>query len=290
MDFVPIEPYETKTLLLAVGQRYDVIVEADQEPADYWARAQPMLSCLAINLMAQNVRAIVRYDASSVETPTSLQWAMLDLCRDEDLANLVPHIPHDVGASAVTHDFAAQLLPWKNDSLALRWQVGGPAPYKPLKDDPVALQMLRGLSPGGLAPEYVPVDLRHLEGKRWVYVVVESFLPLPHPIHLHGHDMYVLARGGGLYLDSIVEVQMVNLPRRDTVNLPQNGFVLLAFETDNPGAWLLHCHIEWHLHDGFAMSVMEGKRENVEGVWRGEEGEMRRVCANWMGSGLETRE
>ncbi|KAK4443526.1 Cupredoxin [Podospora aff. communis PSN243] len=292
MDFVPIVPYETTTLLLAVGQRYDVIVEADQQEDNYWARAQPMLSCLAINLAAQNVRAIVRYDSTSTATPgvKSVQWPMIDTCRDENLSNLTPHIPHDVGPSAVTHEFSALLLPWKNDSLALRWQVGGPAPYKPPKDDPVAGQVLAP-EPFGLTPDYVPVDLTHLEGKKWVYVVVESFLPLPHPIHLHGHDTYVLARGGGLYLDSVVEVQTVNPPRRDTVNLPQNGFVLLAFETDNPGAWLLHCHIEWHLHDGFAMSVVEGGRKGIRGVWpAGEEAEMRRVCGNWRRSGLETRE
>ncbi|KAK0639737.1 multicopper oxidase-domain-containing protein [Cercophora newfieldiana] len=289
MDFVPIVPYETKTLLIAVGQRYDVIIEADQDPDDYWARAQPMLSCLAINLMAQNVRAIVRYDASSTATPNSIQWPMLDICRDEDLANLTPHIPHDVGPSAVTLDFDALLLPWKNDSLALRWQVGSLAPYKPPKSNPVATQALASAALN-LTPDYVPIDLTHLQGKHWIYIIIESFLPLPHPIHLHGHDTYVLARGGGLYLDTILEVQTTNPPRSDTVNLPQNGFVLLAFETDNPGAWLLHCHIEWHLHDGFAMSVVEGGKQAMKGVWGAEEAEMKRVCANWEASGLETRE
>ena len=56
MDFVPIQPYENKTLLVAIGERLDVIVEADQPLTDYWARAVP-ISCFALNLMPYNVRA-----------------------------------------------------------------------------------------------------------------------------------------------------------------------------------------------------------------------------------------
>lgn len=92
-----------------------------------------------------------------------------------------------------------------------------------------------------ISDEYNPVDLSYLPGStNWVYIVIESFLPLPHPIHLHGHDSYVLARGGDLYLSSIAELALTNPPRRDTINLPSNGFVVLAFQTDNPGSWLLH--------------------------------------------------
>ncbi|KAK3329784.1 Cupredoxin [Apodospora peruviana] len=295
MDFVPIVPYETKTLLIAIGQRYDVIVEADQDAGDYWARAVPMLTCFSINLEMHNIRAIVRYNASSNAEPTilggSTTWPMIDTCRDEDLENLVPYIPHDVGESVVTENFDAQLLPYNNDSYALRWQVGGPRPYKPLKGYPVVKQLFD--NPGvNVTDDLVPIDLTHLQGVNWVYVIVESLLPLPHPLHLHGHDTYVLARGGGLYLDSLIEVQTVNPPRRDTVNLPQNGFVVLAFQTDNPGSWLLHCHIEWHLHDGFAMSIIEGSKSKIRSVYAnaGEDSEMQRVCANWTASELETRD
>jgi hypothetical protein len=28
--------------------------------------------------------------------------------------------------------------------------------------------------------------------------------------------------------------------------LPENGYLVIAFKTDNPGAWLMHCHIGWH--------------------------------------------
>jgi hypothetical protein len=73
------------------------------------------------------------------------------------------------------------LLPWKNDSLALRWQVGCPAPYKPPKNNPVAALALVS-APLNLAPD-VPIDLTYLQGKNWIYVVIESRLLLPSVPH-----------------------------------------------------------------------------------------------------------
>jgi FtsP/CotA-like multicopper oxidase with cupredoxin domain len=76
----------------------------------------------------------------------------------------------------------------------------------------------------------------------WVYVVISTTLAVPHPIHLHGHDFYVIAQGTGTY-STDVTVNLDNPPRRDTAMLPASGYLVLAFETNNPGAWLMHCHI-----------------------------------------------
>ena len=32
--------------------------------------------------------------------------------------------------------------------------------------------------------------------------------------------------------------------------LPGSGYLVIAFKTDNPGAWLCHCHIAWHTSEG----------------------------------------
>ena len=119
---------------------------------------------------------------------------MLDVCRDEDLANLIPYILYSVGPSALTQSFDALLLLTASDSLALRWQIGGPVPYKPPKDSPVADQILStpSSSPLKIPLSFVPIDLTSLPKHSWVYIVVESFLSLPHPLHLHGHDMSMM--------------------------------------------------------------------------------------------------
>jgi FtsP/CotA-like multicopper oxidase with cupredoxin domain len=66
--------------------------------------------------------------------------------------------------------------------------------------------------------------------------------PIPHPIHLHGHDFYVIGAGTGVYSDPST-LNYNNPPRRDVATLPGGGYLVIAFVTDNPGAWLMHCHI-----------------------------------------------
>ncbi|KAH7518548.1 hypothetical protein FEM48_Zijuj09G0183200 [Ziziphus jujuba var. spinosa] len=43
------------------------------------------------------------------------------------------------------------------------------------------------------------------------------------------------------------------LTKETTVGVPKNGWVAIRFETDNPGIWLLHCHIECHTTWGMNM-------------------------------------
>jgi hypothetical protein len=42
---------------------------------------------------------------------------------------------------------------------------------------------------------------------------------------------------------------------RDTVQIPSRGYAVLRFRADNPGVWLFHCHILWHLATGMAMVI-----------------------------------
>lgn len=91
---------------------------------------------------------------------------------------------------------------------------------------------------------------------QWVYLVIATTMAVPHPIHLHGHDFFVLAQGTGTYSSSTT-LNLSNPPRRDTAMLPSAGYLVIAFETDNPGAWLMHCHIGWHTSEGFAMQFIE---------------------------------
>jgi len=44
-DFVATEPYTTDWLFLAIGQRYDVLIHANQTVDNYWFRAQVQSAC-----------------------------------------------------------------------------------------------------------------------------------------------------------------------------------------------------------------------------------------------------
>lgn len=95
----------------------------------------------------------------------------------------------------------------------------------------------------------------------WAYIVIESTLSVSHPIHLHGFDFFVLAQDTGTYDASTVTLNLDNPPRRDTAILLASGYLVLAFQTDNPGAWLCHCHIGWHTEEGFAIQFVVRESE-----------------------------
>jgi FtsP/CotA-like multicopper oxidase with cupredoxin domain len=104
VDFVPIVPYRTKSLSLTIGQRYDVVVEADATPGDYWLRAIPLASCSALYIM-DSTKGIVRYSSESIADPQSVGYTdYKPNCTDEDLSDLVPYVKIDVGDSNVIQD------------------------------------------------------------------------------------------------------------------------------------------------------------------------------------------
>jgi len=54
----------------------------------------------------------------------------------------------------------------------------------------------------------------------------------------------------------VVEGQ-ANPIRRDVFQIPSGQSITLRVVADNPGAWIFHCHIEWHLEVGLAMQFIE---------------------------------
>ncbi|CAO2825742.1 unnamed protein product [Amaranthus hypochondriacus] len=79
-----------------------------------------------------------------------------------------------------------------------------------------------------------------------------------HPMHLHGYDFYILAQGFGNF-DSNKDTNKFNLvdpPMRNTVGVPVNGWVVIRFVADNPGVWLMHCHLDVHITWGLAMAFL----------------------------------
>lgn len=100
-------------------------------------------------------------------------------------------------------------------------------------------------------------------------------LKIVHSIHLHGHRFHVLKiayppfdplTGNSTAFNSDIRclnnectratwadpswingpipgVNLINPPLKDTVIVPANGYVIIRFTADNPGYWLLHCHL-----------------------------------------------
>lgn len=100
-----------------------------------------------------------------------------------------------------------------------------------------------------------------------------------HPFHLHGHNFQVLTRypsyADGFFnyadsddpvtYDSFNHSSFPTYPaRRDTLVVTPQGYFVVRFVADNPGIWLFHCHIDWHLMQGLAMSLIEALLETQQ--------------------------
>jgi hypothetical protein len=65
--------------------------------------------------------------------------------------------------------------------------------------------------------------------------------------------------------------------------LPKDGYLAIAFKPDNPGAWVVHCHIAWHAGSGLALQVLE-RQDEIENTLVGGPGVLGPVkdqCDSW---------
>jgi hypothetical protein len=63
--------------------------------------------------------------------------------------------------------------------------------------------------------------------------------------------------------------------------LPAKGWLLLAFQTDNPGAWLMHCHIAWHVSHGLSVDFLERPADLKSSISAADQANFNNNCANW---------
>ncbi|KAM1553032.1 hypothetical protein PS1_005807 [Malus domestica] len=79
-----------------------------------------------------------------------------------------------------------------------------------------------------------------------------------HPMHLHGYHFYVIGSGFGNYNPSTdpARFNLIDPPQRNTIGTPPGGWVAIRFKADNPGVWLMHCHLDSHLFLGLAMAFL----------------------------------
>ena len=77
------------------------------------------------------------------------------------------------------------------------------------------------------------------EGER-VELIMINRTPMPHPMHLHGHQFQVVEINGKRFPGAV----------RDTVLVPPGHRVVVVFDANNPGLWAFHCHLLYHLEAG----------------------------------------
>lgn len=107
-----------------------------------------------------------------------------------------------------------------------------------ITEAPGYVWMLNGKRRGEDAP------LAVAEGER-VEMTFRDQTTMAHPMHLHGHHFQVVAINGRRLQGAV----------RDTVLVPSQGSVTVAFDAVNPGKWALHCHHLYHMAGGMMTTV-----------------------------------
>lgn len=235
---------------LCIAQRYDVIVKADQAHVanKFWMRAVPQTDC-SKNNSTDNIRGIVYY-GNAQGTPSTTGYNTTTACTDLS-DGLTPVVSKTVSQDFTYYENETVTLGTNSAGLFI-WEVNNVSMLVDW-ENPTLLQIYNNEKNWSSTEGVIQVD----EANKWVYVLVQSSLPVAHPIHLHGHDFSVLALGTGTYDSSTAVSKLDNPARRDTAMLLAGGYLLLAFQTDNPGVWLMHCHIGFHTTGGLAIQFVE---------------------------------
>ncbi len=106
----------------------------------------------------------------------------------------------------------------------------------------------------------------------WVDLIFQLGYPMPaHPIHKHGNKMWLIGSGTGVFGYSTVAEAMNHIPNNfNLVDPPKrdiwpagpastdSAWMVVRYHVTNPGAWMLHCHIQSHLIGGMSVAIQDG--------------------------------
>ena len=214
-DLVPIEPYTTNSIVVHIGQRYNVVVQAKEKSeigdGNFWIRTT---TCYSRGIKPGPgpdwmKTGIVRYNNQSTDDPTdrtSIPWVVSQICDDEPLGNIHPKHKWTVGPSknSITH----------GENIAVGRNSGPPPPppyihafffweinetkssskqnFQIHYDDPIFLRLA---DPKPRPEEVVVYSSENFTARDWVYQISSHVFPIssydPRPVSINLHRFLV---------------------------------------------------------------------------------------------------
>ncbi|KAF2233451.1 multicopper oxidase [Viridothelium virens] len=280
-DYVPIIPYTTDVVTLGVGQRTDVIVIADMDSdSSVWMRADIDTGELCGNTttILSHARAAIYYeDANMDKLPSSSAKAWdSNNCANDPLEQTVPFYPQTPPLTPETTQ-VYDLRYEANETGSIIFFVNETS-FRADYNNPILLLAYLDNTSYPYDPEW---NVNNFGVNKSIRAIFRNYFPGPHPLHLHGHNFWVLAEGVGDWDGSIVNPE--NPQRRDTHILGPGteqipSFVVFEWLNDNPGVWPFHCHIVIHVSLGLYINSMEHpdliKQQQIPAI-------MAQTCRDW---------
>ncbi|MER9797098.1 multicopper oxidase family protein [Mesorhizobium sp. M0142] len=220
IDGQPCDPHEPEggRLVLAPAMRIDVVLDMQGDPGKRYAVIDEFYDGLAYSLTT------LAYDAGAplrdhpLDAPLRLPANPLpapDLAKAERHEIVLQGGMMGGGKLAGVGGMMGMAMPGMSGAAA--WAING--------------MSMTGDGHAGMAPQFT------LERGATCRLTMRNETAWWHPMHVHGFSLSVLSRNGS------------PVPHRqwqDTVLLAPKDTIECAFVADNPGDWMLHCHVADH--------------------------------------------
>ncbi|KAJ6480709.1 Cu-oxidase-domain-containing protein [Mycena vitilis] len=241
-DGEPLTPHTVNAIDLLAGQRYSVVVNANQTVSNYWINA-PFVGGNAANNLNQNAtlsRAILRYAGAPAVDPTG-PMEITPFPNSLVEAELRPLVAQAAPDADIEMTLDLEVIAGK-----AIWNVNNVSYVAP--KTPTLVKVLAGAS--------TEADFNVTENT-FIFPpnkTIQFTLPPnddddAHPLHMHGQNFWLTKP------NSTDVVNTANPIKRDIAAAGAAG-IQLRFRTDKPGPFFFHCHIFWHYQAGLATVLL----------------------------------
>ncbi|CAF1445753.1 unnamed protein product, partial [Didymodactylos carnosus] len=254
------------SLRINAGQRYSVLVHANEQnpKRNYWIQATIDSDVMASAPVQPTVKAILRYVDENGCYVSSKKPINSHLNSTDDNLKILDSIHEgdqfiDIYSSLVPLDSPVPQQSTKKVLIEIEFYANDEnvnlAHFNNISFlhlmDTTLLSLTRAQQP---YPQSNNVQI--IQYGDIIDIILNNHDTGEHPIHLHGHIFWILAAGktnDGDYNSSQVVLNTLNPLARDTASINPISYMVLRFEANNPGLWMMHCHIDWHLQAGLAL-------------------------------------
>lgn len=273
-----IEPLKVDALTIANGDRYSVFVRLDKPKSNYGLRVASIAATQIIG-----TTAVLSYGGqyypdrfkNSTEIVSSkpyidLRGALLSsentMFNESLQKSFPPQFPQP--PPKVDKTFVMNI---GTRGTTYTWALNSTRPFPIESSDAVQPMLYR--RPQLNSNDSLVMATRNNTWVDMIFITHQLHAP-PHTIHKHSNKAFVLGYGKGVFNWTTVEQAAAAMPQRFNLVTPpyRDGFVVPAsgqeptwlavrYHVVNPGAFMLHCHIQNHLSGGMAMTILDGVDE-----------------------------
>ncbi|ADV25598.1 acidic laccase [Cryptococcus gattii E566] len=289
MDGVEVDPYPIDAVTISVAQRYSVWVRAlnqtDKNYAFMFMQDTDMYDAVPDDLVLNNTVQIT-YNSSA---PPATPWIVEDITtfNDTELTPIVhedllgdPDVEIVLNAYFDTYDDGTNRASFNNITYQMPTSTPSMLTELTMGNDSFNPAVYGAMTNAFTYPHMAIVQLT-------VFNWDAGF----HPFHLHGHEFQIVRKSfdvtsNDTTINPPLDETERNPARRDTVVIPPTGMVVLRWRADNPGAWMFHCHIDWHLSSGLAAVMIEAPEQFQSDSASAVPSQITDQC-KWWGKGTE---